>query len=787
LHSFPVSDNGLVVLDILSTKYKITMNYLISYLLVLAIPIIVGYFVYINTLNLMIENEKRTSLALLDQSKNIIDKYLDEIDIMVKRIAFNGRVESFLNTGMLDYGSPEFFDLIDAYSELTTYRISNSLIKEFYVHSRNTDAVISTSTTYTGLQPPYFYGNFFKYGNMSIEEFRVNILDSYSAGKFFPKTTVYLNKTEQSVITYMQSIPMGSSKSRKGDIMVLLDESIIQKLISNPDIEEDGEIYVLDGEGKVLTSLSDRIKPISDSLNLNEYTGNGFKKLHLDGKEMFITYTSSQDHKWKYICMMPYGKIISKVAYIKRIILIYTCVCFLLGILLAWFLARKYSRPLKEIIDTFINLLGSDKSKPGISNVNSGYEFIKGSISGLISQSKEYQKHFEEQSPILRSVLYKRLLDGDFKNISEIVNTLSQIGISMEAKCFSVLIVEIQGYGDTVNDKVLKEFVIARMVVRDVLTKSLRNSLHAYDQSEDRIAVILPFQTDDNLAIEKELNDIIDENRIKSADFDITANYYVGRPYMNLADIHISYQEALRTADFNDYNNKGVVVWYKDIPKRKDNYYYPIEMESRLINMVKNGDKQEVEKLLAVIYAENFTKRRLSASLLRHLMHELHGTLVRIIESYHDDNEAKNALVEIDMQKSIQEVHDAVFGVYSLLCDEVARKRDNRNNILKGKVLEYINQNYMHSEFSITMLAARFKMSETYIYQFFKENMDDTFAGYLENLRAEKACHLLTTTDLSIEEISEQVGYTSGHSFRRAFKRYKGIIPSSYREQHTKE
>jgi len=52
---------------------------------------------------------------------------------------------------------------------------------------------------------------------------------------------------------------------------------------------------------------------------------------------------------------------------------------------------------------------------------------------------------------------------------------------------------------------------------------------------------------------------------------------------------------------------------------------------------------------------------------------------------------------------------------------------------------------------------------------------------YLQNLRIEQGKSLLETTDLTVEEISEQVGYADASFFRRLFKRLVGLTPVAYR------
>ena len=53
---------------------------------------------------------------------------------------------------------------------------------------------------------------------------------------------------------------------------------------------------------------------------------------------------------------------------------------------------------------------------------------------------------------------------------------------------------------------------------------------------------------------------------------------------------------------------------------------------------------------------------------------------------------------------------------------------------------------------------------------------------YIQTSRVELAKKLLLETDLSINEITEQVGYEYALSFTRLFKKYEQVSPSEYRQ-----
>lgn len=74
-------------------------------------------------------------------------------------------------------------------------------------------------------------------------------------------------------------------------------------------------------------------------------------------------------------------------------------------------------------------------------------------------------------------------------------------------------------------------------------------------------------------------------------------------------------------------------------------------------------------------------------------------------------------------------------------------------------------------------------MSERQINKIIQQITKISFSDYLEKCRIAKAEELLRVRpDVTIESIALQVGYASDKSFRRAFKRVMGILPSELRQ-----
>jgi AraC-like DNA-binding protein len=88
----------------------------------------------------------------------------------------------------------------------------------------------------------------------------------------------------------------------------------------------------------------------------------------------------------------------------------------------------------------------------------------------------------------------------------------------------------------------------------------------------------------------------------------------------------------------------------------------------------------------------------------------------------------------------------------------------------------------MYQDLGLYKVSSNFNLSEGYLSHFFKEATNENFTDYLEQIRMQHAVDLLKNTAFNISEIAEKVGYNSAQSFRRAFKRIKGVNPTTLRE-----
>ena len=98
-----------------------------------------------------------------------------------------------------------------------------------------------------------------------------------------------------------------------------------------------------------------------------------------------------------------------------------------------------------------------------------------------------------------------------------------------------------------------------------------------------------------------------------------------------------------------------------------------------------------------------------------------------------------------------------------------------------SKTIHYLSK-HIEKNPSIADLAARFNVSEVYLRRKFKERIGISPAKYRNELRFGKAVSYLKFGDISVQEISDVLGYATVSHFIKEFKRRFGISPLQYRK-----
>lgn len=135
-----------------------------------------------------------------------------------------------------------------------------------------------------------------------------------------------------------------------------------------------------------------------------------------------------------------------------------------------------------------------------------------------------------------------------------------------------------------------------------------------------------------------------------------------------------------------------------------------------------------------------------------------------------------------------------LYEIIALLVESQNENRDSKDKtevydyspeIYVNTALEYMQEHY--SSTRISEVASFIGISRYYLTHIFKEKLNISPQEYLLNYRMEQGSRLLRTTGLSVQTISEKIGYENPLTFSKTFKNKFGLSPKKYREKMKKE
>jgi AraC-like DNA-binding protein len=107
-----------------------------------------------------------------------------------------------------------------------------------------------------------------------------------------------------------------------------------------------------------------------------------------------------------------------------------------------------------------------------------------------------------------------------------------------------------------------------------------------------------------------------------------------------------------------------------------------------------------------------------------------------------------------------------------------------RDNSVERRVLKVLEMVEAGTTFAIRDLAAELRLSPAYLQRLFKNETGVCMGEWLSEQRLQRAAYLLSSSYLSIKEITHAIGYEHTSSFIRAFERRFLHAPARYRKQN---
>src|SRR5690606_20157004 len=98
-----------------------------------------------------------------------------------------------------------------------------------------------------------FYDNFYRDENFTYEQYKKQILSSYHNRTFMSSSIPAASSTgNETVITYIQSLPYGEPDNMGGNLVILINQKQIESVLTEIEGLHDGTIFILNRDREIL-------------------------------------------------------------------------------------------------------------------------------------------------------------------------------------------------------------------------------------------------------------------------------------------------------------------------------------------------------------------------------------------------------------------------------------------------------------------------------------------------------------------------------------------------------
>ncbi|GKX29694.1 hypothetical protein SH1V18_21740 [Vallitalea longa] len=119
---------------------------------------------------------------------------------------------------------------------------------------------------------------------------------------------------------------------------------------------------------------------------------------------------------------------------------------------------------------------------------------------------------------------------------------------------------------------------------------------------------------------------------------------------------------------------------------------------------------------------------------------------------------------------------------FILIIDEIEKHctpiDDKFTNLIKD-IIKFIEEHYTDN-ISLNYIADKFYVNKNYLCNIFKAATSNTINEYITDLRIRESKSLIRTSNLSLTEISFQIGYQNHSYFSKIFRKKTGVSPTEY-------
>ena len=772
---------------IMEFRSKLFLSWVLSYVLISVFPVLIGSYVYVQSVKTIHYEVNRMETMSLQQLKSILDGKLDELDRTLSNISLNQDVK-YLMSSPKPLKPKDILKIVNVQQDLSKFKLSNSNIEEIYIYLNNNDSIFSSVYKYNGSDIKNICSRelFLDYPEFN----RLVNIKNYRYLRILKSTGT--NGVDRKKVIIMQSLYLNNLSTPAGTLIISLDGDKIISLLKNLELTDSGEVILVNSKNEYYSTSSSRSLP--DFLNYGYLKNLGitFYKT-IDDKDTAVTHLPSDSLDLEYISLIPSKVFLSKVQYIKDIIYIYVCISLITGGIAAFFLAKRNFSPVAKLRQLLVHSLGRTENQE-----TNEFAFLENSLKVLLDENRSIADNLKQQKTAQRNHFLSRLLRGRISNKEALKETLGTYEIEFDGECFLVTACSIEDPDQRLLDGNVEDEDAINMIyfaVKSIVEELLKEKYHAYIVEMDGMMVLIAnaaeglepgqqvFQQDVFEILEKAIAFV-------QSRFEIKLWVFVSDVHYGLRGIRQAYSETLQVLEYKTLvGEKASIIQYGTIHNDLTNGFndsYNLEKERLFANCIAAEDYRSAREILDDLLAKSINTDVKSIQLVKcRVFGLINITLDAIGEiragsdlDFFDHLDPANRLLN---SKSIIDLKVQVDFIFDKIMEYYAERTRKQTPDWISRVEDYINIHYHEPDLSIASISQHIGISVSYLSRIYKKYQGIGMLDYIHKVRLERAKKMLES-NRNIKDIALQVGYLESKALIRTFKKYEGITPGRYKE-----
>ncbi len=249
-------------------------------------------------------------------------------------------------------------------------------------------------------------------------------------------------------------------------------------------------------------------------------------------------------------------------------------------------------------------------------------------------------------------------------------------------------------------------------------------------------------------------------------------------------NVRFLYKKVMETFEYQSVMGGFGAISTRTLDSQAEGNQLMEYVRDELNDFLKEGNHEGAMEVV-----EHFLARQKKVPFLTIKMHafDIFNMISEVFRDYENDS-AESAVVfhyaELLMQAGSIEAQKEVFAkLLEFVCDRIIFQVRTESIGIVDQVKKYVMENYQELNMNISTIAEHMHRSSKYISRVFKEETGEGILDYINQFRINRAKEIMSVRKCTMESLAEQVGYANVKSFRRAFVKITGDIPSKYMGQ----